>query len=493
MFNGEILFLEPSKDKINKSDRNVKTTYIDNDIYINSVSNINNIKKEMYQNDKTNFLVELFAEDLFYCIYKVCPEIFHKQDVVEEQFLLNDLIKKIVSDDNFIKLREITVGNLFISSLYISCIKTYASNIINFLMLNEEIAKMFIDIENIHETRKLINDNKSNNSLNLRRKLESNIKELSKTKKEIADDLISELLIESESAFDFITEVNDFFDLFGGMDSSKVMKIPNHDKIQLAKLIENNPKFRDICNELGRMKEMIKYSYKKSSTRGNSVSDVGLGNNMLKMLSSEKLNLVESELEDNFYKKFIDKELLELKTDKKELGKGPIIICIDESGSMYGKKEIWSKAFVISCIQIALKQKRDCKVITFSDKLGKFFEFEKNKIDLNEIINFSEYFVNGNTNYDEVLEEVLVTINTSKYKKADVLFLTDGRPGCEVDDRLLNSFMKSKMEKEFKVQSILIEKKSLIKYVKPFSDEIIEINNILKDELLSDVFKNIQI
>jgi Mg-chelatase subunit ChlD len=62
------------------------------------------------------------------------------------------------------------------------------------------------------------------------------------------------------------------------------------------------------------------------------------------------------------------KNLMQFKLEGKEKeGKGPLIVCIDNSGSMAGEREEWAKGFALGLLTIAKKQKREFCIIHFSD------------------------------------------------------------------------------------------------------------------------------
>ena len=52
------------------------------------------------------------------------------------------------------------------------------------------------------------------------------------------------------------------------------------------------------------------------------------------------------------------------------MGKGPIIICLDESGSMIGERNHAAKALALALAWIARQQKRWCALIAFSGESG---------------------------------------------------------------------------------------------------------------------------
>lgn len=499
MINKDIKFL-PKKEKESKRKlkRNVNATIIDTHMYQDSVSDIDAVRDRLFENNKKSDFVEQLTEDLFHCLYKVNPEVNHELDIVEEQRLSHQVLSSLVKNENFEKLRTNTVANLFNSTLSLSSVQEQAMKTIGeYTKKNKDMQDMMKKISEAKRARQNMEDlqNQGKNSSKAEQKLEDILNSLengmANTQFDLSD-MIDELSAGLSDTADTVDGVNSMLNGFGGQEASQVRRLPYNDKIALAKAIKESEKFKDLHEQLGRMNNMVNKIGKKPSPYGHTISDIGIGSNLPKVLSSELISLTDEALENAFYKKYADKSLLEFKTDGQEDGKGPIVICLDESGSMFGEGEIWSKAFCVACIQLASRQKRDCKVITFSNKIGIQYEFDKKKLDINKLVEFVEYFLDGGTNYTPALIVALDAIEESKYKKADILFVTDGSPSKQVEEGLINKIKTSKENKNFRVQSVLIGKSVKSDYVKPFSDSYIRISDLSKDGLVMNVFDNIQ-
>ena len=113
---------------------------------------------------------------------------------------------------------------------------------------------------------------------------------------------------------------------------------------------------------------------------------------------------------------------------KQKKGKGPIVTCIDSSGSMDGTPEIWAKAVALTLLEIAKEQKRDFFCIHFSsgyrgnnlhtNSFPKDAPFE-----IEQLIDMAEYFEAGGTEIEPPLDLSREKIGTeTNYEKADIIF-----------------------------------------------------------------------
>ena len=113
-------------------------------------------------------------------------------------------------------------------------------------------------------------------------------------------------------------------------------KIKLLDRLRSAKL-------QEIAKLVGRYKRLATQSQREKTKKGlNETHNVIIGKTLESVLPSEFMKLVNPETEDIFYKDYTESKLLmyEYKTKEKKQ-KGPILICIDNSGSMSGQPEIF--------------------------------------------------------------------------------------------------------------------------------------------------------
>src|SRR5262247_4362543 len=103
------------------------------------------------------------------------------------------------------------------------------------------------------------------------------------------------------------------------------------------------------------------------------ITSITIGNDLTHLLPGEVALLGDPDLEDLFYLKFAERRLLQYELEGRESeGRGPIILALDESGSMSETlggvvKEAWSKSVMLGLLAIAHHQKRDLAVIHFSE------------------------------------------------------------------------------------------------------------------------------
>lgn len=103
--------------------------------------------------------------------------------------------------------------------------------------------------------------------------------------------------------------------------------------------------------------------------------------------------------------------------------KGPLIICIDTSGSMRGTPETVAKAVALVMSLKAQAKNRDCYIINFSTSintldLSKGFSLEK----LTDFLSMSFY---GGTDVSPAISHAVNLMTENTYNKADLLIVSD--------------------------------------------------------------------
>src|SRR5699024_4443786 len=170
--------------------------------------------------------------------------------------------------------------------------------------------------------------------------------------------------------------------------------------------ISHNKHLQTIAEWAGRFKQIARQ--KQKSIYHNSIerSGVSLGKDIEKLLPSE-LSLYKNESTKlDFLRRFVEGQTMQYDTKGKEsLGKGAIILCLDQSGSMH-KLDYQSKGFALALISIAKRQKRDFCYIPFSIKT-QVYRFVKGNISSSEMIQLSENFLGVGINFVMLLYKYL--------------------------------------------------------------------------------------
>ncbi len=111
--------------------------------------------------------------------------------------------------------------------------------------------------------------------------------------------------------------------------------------------------------------------------------------------------------------------------------KGPMIVCLDTSGSMAGAREMVAKALVLEVMRTALREKREALLFQFSGP-GDVAEL---RLDLSEqgvgrLLDFLGLSFHGGTDVDAPLRRAMERLRQAAWKDADVLLVSDGEFGA---------------------------------------------------------------
>jgi uncharacterized protein with von Willebrand factor type A (vWA) domain len=138
-----------------------------------------------------------------------------------------------------------------------------------------------------------------------------------------------------------------------GLDPATWKQTNPERRLQIAQQL-NTPQMKQLADMMGRMVPyaMGQQKYKVIDMPNNIVT-VEMGNDVRRVLRSEFALLAQEETKPEFYRKFVDGELLQFKTQGvKEVGKGPIVICVDNSGSMGGDPRTGRRASARRCAHL---------------------------------------------------------------------------------------------------------------------------------------------
>lgn len=249
-----------------------------------------------------------------------------------------------------------------------------------------------------------------------------------------------------------VSSLCDAWGLGGGADC----QINFQNKKTALEKIRRSSKLKQMTDMIGRFKESAITEQKKKAKDGAvELSSVTVGDKVQDILPSELMTLTHPSTKADFYRKLSEKQtMVYSKEAHKQKNKGPIIVCVDTSGSMSGDEEIWSKAMTVGVLEIAEMQKRDFACIIYSDHADEPIVIKKDEVSPDKIIQCAERFHGGGTDFESALEKAIKLIENSRFKEADIMFITDG--DCGVSDKFLRRYRSIKADKGFKTQGILV-------------------------------------
>lgn len=231
--------------------------------------------------------------------------------------------------------------------------------------------------------------------------------------------------------------------------------------VQLSRKLRSNDDLRRIAQLAGRMKRL---ALAKRRTRLRRLPDevvgVELGRDLQRAVPSE-LALLSSPLRRDVLTRWAQGQLVQYRVEGTEsLAQGPIVVCVDESGSMSGERNVWAKAVCVGLLAIAQREKRPFAVIRFgSDYECQVHSFGKSP-KMGEVLQALGSFFGGGTSFQRPLDESMKLIEADRseadnpLKRADTIFITDGR--CRVDHSFAKAYLQRKQATSASLYTIYI-------------------------------------
>lgn len=263
-----------------------------------------------------------------------------------------------------------------------------------------------------------------------------------------------------------------------GSGEAELKKVPLRDQLKLAEHLTHDRRLKEIAEWAGRMKLIAQRKQRSKHQESIDRSGVTMGNQVEKLLPSELAAFASPNTRLDFLRRFAEGRALQYDSKGQEqLGKGPIVLCLDQSGSMKNHDNI-SKGFALALMSIAKRQRRDFALILFSIRANNPVIYQKGKITPKEMVELATTFLGGGTNFESPLSMAANVISKSRFKKADIVFVTDGEAG--VTDRFIESWNELKAKKDFRVLSLLIGTEC-DNVVKLFSDRVVKASGFQDD------------
>ena len=267
----------------------------------------------------------------------------------------------------------------------------------------------------------------------------------------------------------------------GTMDGKKLRHLPLIDQFELAEKLSNHKELRKIADMVGRFKQIALEKQKTKNKLTMERKNITVGQEVARLLPTELASYILPHSRLDFLRRYAEQQTFIFDTKGKDKkGKGPIIICMDESSSMTPLKG-QSKAFCIALLTVAKKQKRDFAIVPFASQIGEVMIFKKGQATTQELLHFSDQFLTGGTNYEHPLRESLQILTQSEFNEGDILFVTDG--SSFLSSRFIEEFNEVKRKKQFECTSIVLTNLYNavdLTIVNKFSDRVIEVSELFE-------------
>lgn len=227
---------------------------------------------------------------------------------------------------------------------------------------------------------------------------------------------------------------------------------------KFAGILERDESLQELANVLGkhgraqaefekelREKTVVHTEWHPQPAYRGEISGLRQSNDIASVLPSELAMLKNQAAHKLFQLKFAQKQLLSFdyqnevqrKWDEtqyeevtiereKHEPRGPIIVCVDTSGSMHGTPENVAKTVTFALSKVAIEQERRCYLISFSTGIETLDLSDfKNCDALGKLATFLRRSFHGGTDASPALRHAVEMLKKENYKNADVLMISD--------------------------------------------------------------------
>ncbi len=228
----------------------------------------------------------------------------------------------------------------------------------------------------------------------------------------------------------------------------------------LYKRVRNDPGLRKISELAGRFRRVAQSKQRQKVSHGlDDVVGVEPGGDIGRLLPSELVRLAVPELELDTLRRIVERQALCREHHAAEpVGKGPIIVVTDESGSMEGSKAHTAKALALALAWVARQQRRWCGLVAFSGKSGeRLLALPPGRWNETALCDWVSAFIGHGSDLDLPIEEM-----PRMYQEigappgvTDLIFLTDAQARIPTDLRA--RFLAWKQQTRARVVSLVID------------------------------------
>lgn len=220
-----------------------------------------------------------------------------------------------------------------------------------------------------------------------------------------------------------------------------------------ARYLSEDDGVRSLCDLMGKIRQMeqsdrierikVEHVIETHHLDVNSKEEIvgiRLGSDLEHVLPSELALLADAETEVLFDLKYLEARLMcfdmqgvqaskhTIEVEQDSLSNegeklGPMVICVDTSGSMAGMPETIAKAVTLYMASKAKEQKRPCYLINFSTRISTLDMADG--LGLGALMEFLGMSFHGGTDVTPALAHALEVMERETYEKADVLVISD--------------------------------------------------------------------
>lgn len=279
-----------------------------------------------------------------------------------------------------------------------------------------------------------------------------------------------------------------------GLDAGQWRSLSDPERKKIIQALRS-PEMKMLADMIGRMKRFALGARAQRLTNvPHEAYDVEQGSDLRRVLRSEMALLGHPTAKYEFFRRYSSHELLQFKMrGTEDAGKGPMIVCIDKSGSMSGQPMRWAVGAAEALRRFAADDGRDFLALFFGSNHDRVrFVFPKGVGPIDQVLKFIGTVADGGTQFDGVLTEALEKAS-GDLERADIVFITDG--ASHLTDEWIADYNTRRKAANVRLFSVYIggaydTRHSPVNLLEKFSDGVVAINE-LTPQAMSRVFQSV--
>jgi uncharacterized protein with von Willebrand factor type A (vWA) domain len=251
----------------------------------------------------------------------------------------------------------------------------------------------------------------------------------------------------------------------------------------LYRRVRSNPTLRRICELAGRYRRVAMSKQRQKATHSlDDMVGVTLDGDLGRLLPVELAKLALPELELDALRRIVERQAMCRDYRGFEpVAKGPVIVVIDESGSMQGQKVHTAKALALALAWVARHQKRWIALVAYSGSSGeRLLALPPGRWDEAALMDWLCEFIGRGSSLDVPLQEMpdyYRRLNAPR-GKTDLIFITDAL--CRVPEEVAERFLAWKQQARARLISLVIDSEP--GDLAPLSDEAHQVGSLAVTE-----------
>ena len=223
--------------------------------------------------------------------------------------------------------------------------------------------------------------------------------------------------------------------------------------------VRADPALKRICELAGRFRRVAQSKQRQKVTHGlDDVVGVEPGGDIGRLLPVELGKLMVSELELDTLRRIAERQAFCREHHALELvGKGPVIVCLDESGSMSGERIQTAKALALALAWIARSQKRWCALVAYSGDSGeRLLSLPPGRWDETKLLDWLSAFIGRGSEIDVPVRELPRMYAELKAPPGvtDAIFVTDAV--CRLPFEVRKMFLAWKQQAKVRLITLVL-------------------------------------